>query len=213
MKPNNRHLTSLLLILLLFATSSTSLVSAQKRQSFDIGNLSKRLGIDISEHSTNIPLYREAAKWLGTRYRRGGMSFSGIDCSGLTGSIYRAVYDKILNRRSIDIANNLLADVKKEDLQPGDMVFFATGGRKKGINHVGIYLKDNKFVHASCSRGVIVSSLDEAYYQRAWKKGGRVNLGQYPIRFMPIPDLTSETLLLSETSLLEKDIATSNLLN
>ena len=160
----------------------------------EIEKLSGKLGIEISEHSLDLSLYKEVVKWLGTRYRRGGMSFKGVDCSGFTGSVYKAVFDKQLNRRSIDMANNVLTDVEKEDLEPGDMVFFATSRRKNTINHVGIYLKDNKFVHASCGKGVIVSNLDDPYYKRAWKKGGRVNEVQNKYRFAPL-DISMEVLM------------------
>ncbi|WP_286076278.1 C40 family peptidase, partial [Parabacteroides goldsteinii] len=60
-------------------------------------------------------------------------------------------------------------------LQEGDLVFFKTGGgKKKTPNHVGIYLKNGKFIHTSTSRGVMVSSLSEPYYTRSWITGGRV---------------------------------------
>lgn len=164
---------------LFFLTSiiATGLCNAQSSISNplkDITNLSSKLGLNISENSSNISLYKAVSKWIGTKYRRGGSSFSGVDCSGFTGNIYKEVFDKKLQRRSADIAGSVDEVVKKEDLQTGDLVFFATS-RKKGINHVGVYLKDNKFAHASCSKGVIVSSLDEAYYKRTWRKGGRMS--------------------------------------
>ena len=64
--------------------------------------------------------------------------------------------------------------MSKRNLQEGDLVFFHNGRKKRTATHVGIYLKDNKFIHASTSSGVIVSSLDEAYYRRCWMQGGRV---------------------------------------
>ena len=64
--------------------------------------------------------------------------------------------------------------VTKSDLKPGDLVFFNTSKRKKGINHVGVFLKNHYFIHASTSKGVIISSLHENYYRKHWKKGGRV---------------------------------------
>ena len=63
----------------------------------------------------------------------------------------------------------------KDDLKPGDLVFFGTSSRKgKRVNHVGVFFGDRRFIHASTSNGVIISSLDEAYYRRTWIKGGRV---------------------------------------
>jgi probable lipoprotein NlpC len=63
----------------------------------------------------------------------------------------------------------------KSDLSSGDLVFFNTSRKKrKGINHVGLFLKNGYFIHASTSRGVIISNLKEDYYRKTWKQGGRV---------------------------------------
>lgn len=139
----------------------------------EMQELSSRLGITISD-PTHIDLYREVADWLGTRYRRGGMSRQAVDCSGFTNLIYKNVYDQQLDRVSTTIAKNLKESVAKEDLIPGDMVFFSTFN-KKYINHVGVYIGEGKFIHASIKKGVIVSSLAEGYYSKAWRKGGRNN--------------------------------------
>jgi lipoprotein Spr len=64
--------------------------------------------------------------------------------------------------------------VSKNNLKTGDLVFFATSKNSNRINHVGIYLKNGSFIHASTSKGVIVSHLDEGYYSRTWKKAGRI---------------------------------------
>ena len=63
--------------------------------------------------------------------------------------------------------------VSKRNLREGDLVFFHNGRKKRIASHVGIYLKDNKFIHASTSRGVIISSLNEDYYRKHWLSGGR----------------------------------------
>lgn len=139
----------------------------------EMNQLSKKLGIDVQDASL-INLYREAADWLGTRYRRGGMSRKGVDCSGFTNIIYNTVFDKKIERVSFDIANNLKESLSVDKLAPGDLVFFATNRRKSSINHVGVYLGDGHFVHASTKHGVIVSSLNEGFYQKTWRKGGRV---------------------------------------
>ena len=65
-------------------------------------------------------------------------------------------------------------ELSKQQLRGGDLVFFATTKNKKKINHVGIYLKDNLFVHSTTSRGVILSSLNEDYYRKTWVGAGRV---------------------------------------
>jgi len=137
----------------------------------EMQELSVRLGVTITD-PTHLDLYREVADWLGTRYRRGGMSRKAVDCSGFTSLIYKNVYDQQIDRVSTTIAKNLKISVSKDDLIPGDMVFFSTFN-KKYINHVGIYIGDGKFIHASIKKGVIVSSLVEGYYSKAWRKGGR----------------------------------------
>lgn len=139
----------------------------------EMNQLSKKLGVDVQDASL-INLYREAADWLGTRYRRGGMSRKGVDCSGFTNIIYNTVFDKKIERVSFDIANNLKESLSVDKLSPGDLVFFATNRRKSSINHVGVYLGDGHFVHASTKHGVIVSSLNEGFYQKTWRKGGKV---------------------------------------
>ena len=107
-----------------------------------------RLDMDIAMED-NHRLYIESSRWIGVPYRTGGNTMRGVDCSGLTYNIYKKVYHKHLKRNSDD-------------------------QRKENCRKVGIYLKDNRFIHASTSRGVIVSRLDEPYYRRVWMQGGRV---------------------------------------
>ena len=152
-------------------TPSLELMKEKMLEQKEMQELSARLGISITE-PTHLDLYREVADWLGTRYRRGGMSRKAVDCSGFTNIIYKNVYGMQLDRVSTSIAKNVKEAIPKEDLEPGDMVFFSTF-RKKYINHVGVYIGDGKFIHASIKHGVIVSSLAEGYYSKAWRKGGR----------------------------------------
>lgn len=156
------------------ASFSKSLASLQQRliEKKEMEELSSLLGVTIAD-VTLLPLYREAADWLGTRYRRGGMSRKAVDCSGFTNIIYKNVFGIQLDRVSTAIAKNVTESIAKEDLLPGDMVFFSTFN-KKYINHVGVYIGDGKFIHASIKHGVIVSTLSEGYYSKAWRKGGRI---------------------------------------
>lgn len=143
----------------------------------EVSELSYKLGIDISntnkEDDKYIPLYAEVSQWLGVPYRYGGITKKGVDCSGLAYQVYKKVYRKDLPRSTSELAKKNIKNVSKEKLNPGDLVFFATTGNKKKISHVGIYLKDGYFIHASSRRGVVVSNLSEDYYKKAWKKGGR----------------------------------------
>ena len=138
----------------------------------ELAKASVRLGIDI-EMKDNHALYVESASWLGVPYRGGGNTRQGVDCSGLTSAIYSKVYRKELERNSDDQRKKDCKKVKKGKLREGDLVFFHNGRKKKHATHVGIYLKDRKFIHASTSRGVIISTLDEDYWKRHWLSGGR----------------------------------------
>ena len=80
-----------------------------------------------------------------------------------------------IDRKPPDSRKKFTLKSIRNQLNTGDLVFFATSGNRKRINHVGIYLKDNKFIHASSSRGVIVSDLGESYYQRTYVCSGQVN--------------------------------------
>ncbi|EIJ42428.1 cell wall-associated hydrolase, invasion-associated protein [Beggiatoa alba B18LD] len=117
----------------------------------------------------------QANKALGTRYRFGGKNLSGFDCSGL---VYYA-HSKIGISLPRTAHDQYLASlpVKGENLQPGDLVFFKTS-RAKRISHVGIYVGNNRFIHAP-SRGkrVTVDSLASGYYAKRFVRGGRVVLG------------------------------------
>ncbi len=137
-----------------------------------LAQASVRLGMDI-ELADNHKLYINAAEWIGTPYRAGGDSKHGTDCSGLVAQLYRKTY-RIRLSRSTDRQLKESNRIARRNLREGDLVFFTSRASRKKVAHVGIYLKDGKFVHASTSRGVIVSSLKERYYTQYWLCGGRV---------------------------------------
>ena len=122
------------------------------------------------EAVTNTTLFTEIEKWWGTRYRYGGATDKGIDCSAYTGTIVHSVYGLVLPRTS----RNQYADcikLEKEELQQGDLVFFKTG---RGVSHVGLYLANGYFTHASTSIGVTISNLSETYWSKKYIGGGRI---------------------------------------
>ena len=136
--------------------------------------LSRLYGVRITPDD-NIFLYNEGAKWLGTPHRMGGSTKRGVDCSGFVAIVFREVYGKQLARSSADMLKYNCNKVSRGKLQEGDLVFFKTGGgKKKTPNHVGIYLKNGKFIHTSTSRGVMVSSLSEPSYTRTSITGARL---------------------------------------
>ena len=104
--------------------------------------------------------------YLGVRYRRGGSSKSGVDCSGFVRLVYRKVYGIDLpyvaaTQQSMPI----FREITLKDLGTGDLIFFSPTTRKKRINHVGIYLEDGRFAHAIERKGVIVSSLKNRHWR------------------------------------------------
>lgn len=130
---------------------------------------SRHLSVDSA---SNPYLYYKVYEWLGTRYRYAGDTKQGIDCSGFVSRMYKDVYCITLSGGSRDIFP-VTTPVEKNELQEGDILFFKI---KKGqISHVGVYLGNNKFAHASVKSGVIISDLDEDYYKRYFYKGGRIN--------------------------------------
>lgn len=118
-------------------------------------------------------LIKEARKWIGTPYRYGGTSRSGVDCSGLIMELYLKVYDMKLPRSS-GAQQEFCVPVGRDDLEPGDLVFFATTSRRNVVSHVGLYIGSGRMIHASGSRGVMESGLDEAYFKRTYYSAGRV---------------------------------------
>ena len=125
----------------------------------------------------NLPLGEKivdyALSFLGTKYVWGGTSPSGFDCSGLVTYVLK-YFDISVERTAHDQYKNNGAAVSKSDLSPGDLVFFSSRGGSY-VTHVGIYIGDDEFVHAStASTGVIVSRLDSAYYTSVWHGAKRV---------------------------------------
>ncbi|TYP96401.1 lipoprotein Spr [Sphingobacterium allocomposti] len=145
-----------------------------KSTSADPDNLAKEYFSQImgvaSNAMANTKLYQFVYEWLGTPYRLGGDSKRGIDCSKFSLAVYENVFNTTIGYNSRNQYANV-KPIRKNDLQPGDLVFFKI--RSRHITHVGVYLGDDKFAHASSSRGVMVSNLNEAYWKRYYYNGGR----------------------------------------
>lgn len=143
---------------------------SNKKDSALLNKYANILGVSKSELK-NQRLYSFIDDWYGTKYKYGGVSKSGVDCSGFCNVLYREVYNKGMKRRTSDIVKDI-NKVSKGSLREGDLVFFNISKKKNA--HVGVYLTNNKFVHASTSKGVLISSLDNPYYKKAYNKGGRL---------------------------------------
>ena len=127
---------------------------------------------DAMANLKNKQLYKYINEWSGVKYRLGGLDKRGIDCSGFTYLVQKDIYGKELPRRSVDQAS-VIKEKNLNQLKEGDLIFFSFGGRE--IDHVGIYLNGDSFVHASPSRGIIVEDLSLPAFQRAIVKAGPIN--------------------------------------
>jgi len=129
--------------------------------------------------SDDIPMY--AVSLIGSPYRLGGMTLeTGLDCSGFVGHVFKQVTGIVLPHRSLAISE-VAQPLEPADLLPGDLVFFNTLNR--AFSHVGIYLGENRFVHASSSRTnkVMVSSLNDRYWRTRFDGARRVVTPDEPV--------------------------------
>lgn len=115
-------------------------------------------------------LYAQYGEWRSVKYKSGGLSKKGVDCSGFVFLTYDSRFS-IKLPRSTDEQVSVGSEIPQSKLVPGDLVFFRTG---KTTRHVGIFIEDRKFVHASTEKGVMISSLDDQYWARAYWKSVRI---------------------------------------
>jgi murein DD-endopeptidase / murein LD-carboxypeptidase len=129
------------------------------------------LGVNPNSIS-NVELYSFIDEWYGVPYKYGGKNKNGIDCSNFTAILYKKIYNKALSGGSSSIFKQCDV-VSAKKLKEGDLLFFKI--EKDEISHIGIYLQNNKFVHATTKKGVMINDLDEAYYKKYFYKAGRIN--------------------------------------
>ncbi len=127
------------------------------------------------ENLTNLSLFNFIDEWWATKYRYGGTSKKGVDCSSFTGKLMQEVFGFTMPRTA-RMQYAICTKLQKDNMLEGDLVFFNTTG---GVSHVGVYLGDGYFVHSSCSRGVTISNLNETYYSKKFIAGGRPNITEY----------------------------------
>ena len=154
-------------IIALFILSALMLSSCSSRKPI---STTKAAGMaDAMSQLKSKDLYRFITDWAGVKYQLGGLDKRGIDCSGFALLLQKDIYQVSLPRRSRDQAE-AINEKKLSQLKEGDLIFFSFGGG--AIDHVGVYLNNDYFVHASTSRGVIVDDLRIPVYQKAIVKAG-----------------------------------------
>lgn len=121
---------------------------------------------------TNVMLYRFIDDWYGVKYRMGGTSKKGVDCSAFVQNLYQFVFGLDLLRTARMQFSESQYIKKIEDLKEGDLVFFKINSTN--ISHVGVYLRNNFFVHSASSKGVSIASLGSDYWHKYFVGGGRI---------------------------------------
>lgn len=122
------------------------------------------------ENVKSIELYKKIEEWYGTRYCMGGTTIRCIDCSAFMQVLFSTVYGFSLPRTARE-QYKVSTKISRPEMKEGDLLFFNTQG---GVSHVGFYLQNNKFVHAS-TNGVIISDIYDSYYLRRFIGVGRID--------------------------------------
>lgn len=123
-----------------------------------------------AEEVKNTKMFEFIDEWYGTPYRLGGTTKKGVDCSAFSQFLFASVYGLSIPRTARE-QYTLTDRISRTQLKEGDLIFFNTRG---GISHVGIYLQNNKFVHASTSGGVMISDIFEEYWAKKFVGVGRL---------------------------------------
>lgn len=158
---------------------SIEVVNNEKNGLFDLSpdnmvcvKYAEMIGLDCQKIS-NFQLYKFIDKWYGTNYRLGGQDESGIDCSAFSKKLYDEVYGVEITRTAFEQYKSCKRVRQTTAAEEGDLIFFRT--RNKRISHVGVYLANNYFIHASTSHGVIISCLDNSYWHKRYATIGKIS--------------------------------------
>ncbi len=158
----------ILFALLLTGCSTRKSITKNNNESIE-EKYSLLFGVDKSQIQ-NKKLYSFIESWNGTTYEYGGKSKNGVDCSGITSILLKEVYGKELSGSSFNLFKQC-QPVSKQELREGDLVFFKI--ESKEVSHVGVYLQNNRFYHATTKGGVMINNLDEEYYRKYFVGGGK----------------------------------------
>ncbi|SDJ62506.1 NlpC/P60 family protein [Microbulbifer yueqingensis] len=168
----NKKLLTPLPLLLAATMTGCSLAPYQKPPREPTSAPVARAAIQEDIGTIEEKLYSQHREWRGTRYQLGGLSKRGIDCSGLVYATYRDQLGVELPRTT-RYQSQLGRRIRRNELRAGDLVFFKTGHK---VRHVGIYIEDGKFFHASTSRGVTISRLSDYYWRDRFWHARRLDL-------------------------------------
>ncbi len=173
---NKSHYLLLVSALILYSScKSKKIVSdSSKVRSISSGSLTQRYAslLNVKEKELdNLKLYRFIDSWMGVPHRSGGMDKKGVDCSGFTTILEKEIYNRAIPKTAKSMAESVKRKYE-DDLKEGDLVFFDFQGQK--FSHVGVYLHNNKFVHASTSKGVIISDLKDPWYYKYFSRAGSI---------------------------------------
>ena len=157
-------------ILFAFLISGCVSVSDKNMQNYRLKSVPLTKNTQTQASSVIYELYQQHREWQGVRYRLGGQSKVGVDCSGFVQLTYQSKLGVYLPRTAKQ-QSKLGTQIQKRELEAGDLVFFRTGPTSK---HVGIYLEKNKFLHVSQRKGVTISRLDNVYWQSKYWKSVRL---------------------------------------
>ena len=159
---------------LLIATYMLSACASTHRPAIESRTPESQADVDVARDSprydAELRIRAEVAEWAGVPHVLGGTSVRGIDCSAFVQQVYASAFDVRLPRTTREQALSGMP-VQRRDLSAGDLVFFTPPTTSR---HVGIYLDDGQFAHASSSEGVMISRLDETYWERAYWTSRRI---------------------------------------
>src|SRR6186713_2640809 len=154
-------------------TGATRNTSHRESNAEDLSALQVKYAVILStpaEEVKNTKMFEFIDDWYGTPYRLGGTTKKGVDCSAFSQFLFASVYGLGIPRTARE-QYDLTYRISRTELKEGDLIFFNTRG---GISHVGVYLQNNKFVHASTSGGVMISDIFDEYWVRKFVGVGRL---------------------------------------
>jgi lipoprotein Spr len=168
-----RAISAICLILFVASCGSRKVASPKQhgkdKENIILQSMAKEYGLEIAQMQTK-KLYLLIHDWYGVPHKDNGCTKSGTDCSCFVQMIYQQTYNQYVGRHTGEMYKNTKR-IHKNQLREGDLVFFITKG--KSISHVGVYLHNNKFVHVSSRKGVMISSLDEDYFIKTYDTAGK----------------------------------------